>query len=521
MSHQLSRRSVIGLLGAAPFAASGLVAAGGTARAEPGGSGLEARIRQIIGRPEFAGSRWGMRFQVHDTDEPVYALNPAQRFVAASAIKVFIAGTAFSALGPGHRFRTRVYRTGPVRHGVLNGHLILVAGGDLLLGPRIQPDGTIALPNPDHSYGSGPVPDDPLRQLRELSRQVARHGIRHVEGRVLVDASLFRQGQEEIGGFAPIPVSPMMLNDNIVDVVVTPGGLAGAPAVLQVSPHTAYVDVVNDVATIPADQRARPLTFTTVSTNPDGTQTVRLTGDVPLGGQPVLRPYYVPDPVRFAELAFAQALRDEGVGIAAGPLSTTDMLAAYQAPRNRLAEIVSSPLSEEAKVMLKLSSNVHTAYFPYLVGAIAGRDPDNAKATGEEFQRVLLERAGLDPDDPSRGGHTSDFFVQFMSHIARQRYFLDYRRALAIMGRDGTLTDIEPDSPAAGRVYAKTGTGATSTALHKAMAGYIVLPDGTLVVFAQFMNQAVQSVEEAFALQERAGAAQGEIVTAVYESLTG
>ena len=170
--------------------------------------------------------------------------------------------------------------------------------------------------------------------------------------------------------------------------------------------------------------------------------------------------------------------------------------------------------------MLKLSSNVHTGYFPYLMGAIAGRDPDNAKATGEEFQRALLERAGLDPDDPSRGGHTSDFFVQFLGHMARQPYFLAYRQAMAIMGRDGTLTDVESNSPAAGHVYAKTGTGATSTALHKAMAGYIVLPDATLVLFAQFMNQAVRSTEEAFALQERAGAAQGEIVTAVYESLT-
>ncbi|HEV2778424.1 MAG TPA: D-alanyl-D-alanine carboxypeptidase/D-alanyl-D-alanine-endopeptidase [Actinophytocola sp.] len=514
MRHQPTRRSVLGMLGAAPIAAGGLLSAAGTARAEPG---LDARIQEITGRPEFAGSRWGMRFHVHDTDEPVYALNPDHRFVAASAIKVFIAGSAFSALGPGYRFRTRVHRTGPVSRGVLNGHLILVAGGDLLLGPRIRPDGTIALPNPDHSYGTatGPIPGDALRQLRELARQVARRGVRRVAGRVLVDASLFRQGREEIAnGFTPIPVSPMMLNDNIVDVVVTPGGRAGAPAGLLVSPRTEYVDVLNDVTTIPTGQRARPLTFTTVSANPDGTHTVRLTGDVPLGGQPVLRPYYVPDPVRFAEIAFTQALREEGVDVADDQLSTTDQR------RNRLAEQVSPPLSEQVKVMLKLSSNVHTVYFPYLVGAIAGRDPHTAKATGEGFQRALIERAGLDPDDPSNGGHTSDFFVQFLRHMARQRYFPDYRRSMAIMGRDGTLTDVEPDSPAAGRVFAKTGTAASGAAVHKAMAGYIVLPGGTLVVFAEFMNQAVRSLDEAFAVQARAGAAQGEIVTAVYESLT-
>jgi D-alanyl-D-alanine carboxypeptidase/D-alanyl-D-alanine-endopeptidase (penicillin-binding protein 4) len=88
------------------------------------------------------------------------------------------------------------------------------------------------------------------------------------------------------------------------------------------------------------------------------------------------------------------------------------------------------------------------------------------------------------------------------------------------MGRDGTLADIEPDSPAAGRVFAKTGTGASSTNVHKAMAGYLVLPDGRLVAFAEFMHKPVASLAEAMAAQQHAGAAQGEIVTAVHESLT-
>lgn len=514
MTHH-SRRTVLGLLGAAPVAAAGLLTTGGTARAISRDATLQARITEITTRPEFAGSRWGMRFQVLGAAEPVHVLNPEQRFVAASTVKVFIGGSAFAALGAGHRFRTTVHRTGPVVHGVLKGHLVVVAGGDLLLGPRSRPGGTLALPYPDHSYGTAtePVPGDPLRQLRHLARQVARRGVRRVRGRVIVDASLFRQGTEEIAnGFTPIPVSPVMLNDNIVDVVVTPGGRAGAPAVLRVSPDIGYVTVVNDVTTVTAP--GRPLTFGPVVSKPDGTHTVRLTGDVVLGGRPVVRPYYVPEPVRFAEIAFTEALREERIEVA-NALSTTDL--SRRAP---LAEHVSPPLSEEVKVMLKLSSNVHTVYFPYLVGAIAGQDPVTAEATGARYQRALFEQAGLDPDDPANGGYTADFFVGFLSHMAQQPYFTAYRDALPIMGRDGTLADIEPDSPAAGRVFAKTGTGASSTNVHKAMTGYLVLPDGRLVVFAEFMHQPVASLAEAMAAQQRAGAAQGEIVTAVHDSLT-
>jgi D-alanyl-D-alanine carboxypeptidase/D-alanyl-D-alanine-endopeptidase (penicillin-binding protein 4) len=88
------------------------------------------------------------------------------------------------------------------------------------------------------------------------------------------------------------------------------------------------------------------------------------------------------------------------------------------------------------------------------------------------------------------------------------------------MGRDGTIAHVLPDSPAAGRVFAKTGTAGMGTTLHKALAGYLMLPDGRLVVFAQFMNQTVGSNAEAFALHPVVEVAQGEIANAVYESLT-
>ena len=57
-------------------------------------------------------------------------------------------------------------------------------------------------------------------------------------------------------------------------------------------------------------------------------------------------------------------------------LTRTDegALAAFYRPENRVAELVSPPLSDEVKPMLKLSSNPQTLHFPYLVGAIAGHE---------------------------------------------------------------------------------------------------------------------------------------------------
>jgi hypothetical protein len=64
------------------------------------------------------------------------------------------------------------------------------------------------------------------------------HGIRRIEGSILVDASLFREARDT-GGGVEITVSPMMINDNLVDVTVTPGRREGEPAKLHISPEPA------------------------------------------------------------------------------------------------------------------------------------------------------------------------------------------------------------------------------------------------------------------------------------------
>ncbi|MDT0345329.1 D-alanyl-D-alanine carboxypeptidase/D-alanyl-D-alanine endopeptidase [Streptomyces litchfieldiae] len=485
-------------------------------------AGLEASIHEITGRPEFSNARWGMRFHAVDTGESLYERNPDQPFIAASAAKVFTQGTVFDSLGPDHRFRTRVYRTGPVAGAVLAGDLVIVASGDLVLGGRIQADGTVAAPIPDHSYGSGPpAPGDPLEVIRQLSRQVAEHGIRRVTGRVRVDASLFREGREDIGvGGRRIPVSAMMINDNIIDVTVSPGATAGAPAVVRTSPDTGYLTLVNEVRTVAARaQAATPLAFTEDVENADGTRTVRLSGEVPLADGPprsAFLSYYVPEPVRFAQIVFAEALREAGVSVEPGERDAASD-APPTRPRDLVAEHVSPPVSEQAKVMLQAGSNIHTVTFPYLVGSIAGGEREHPRQVYEEFRSRLFAQAGVDPDVGDDPGYTPDFFTTFLAHMAAREFFPAYRAALPVLGEEGALEDIEADSPAAGHVHAKTG-GSTArddrTPVSKALAGFIELPDRRLIAFAEFVELTGASAE----VLEQARHALGEIVTAVYVS---
>ena len=61
------------------------------------------------------------------------------------------AAAALTAYGPDFRFQTPVYRRGDVVDGALDGDLILVASGDITMGGRDPPDGTLAHGNIRHT----------------------------------------------------------------------------------------------------------------------------------------------------------------------------------------------------------------------------------------------------------------------------------------------------------------------------------------------------------------------------------
>src|ERR1700735_697670 len=200
---------------------------------------LPERIQAIVHRPEFVHSSFGIEFYSLSTGSVIFQLNANQLMVPGSTTKLLTEGSVLDLLGGAYRFTTPVYRTGPVaRNGTLEGDIVIVASGDPNLSGRIQPDGTLAYEQSDHSYGGQDSKGlgDPLLVIRELAEQIAQKGIKAVKGRVLVDTTLFPEGSRELG--TNVVISPIVVNDNVVDVIVSPGDREGAPVNLQISPQT-------------------------------------------------------------------------------------------------------------------------------------------------------------------------------------------------------------------------------------------------------------------------------------------
>src|SRR6516165_3163847 len=79
---------------------------------------LASRVEKIISRPEFAHSNFGIEFDDLESGKVLYSLNAEKLFVPASTTKLLTEGTVLAKLGPNYRFRTPIYRTGPIdKHG--------------------------------------------------------------------------------------------------------------------------------------------------------------------------------------------------------------------------------------------------------------------------------------------------------------------------------------------------------------------------------------------------------------------
>ena len=517
----------------AAFLLSGSVNGGLFAQSE---GTLEQRIKKIMDRPEFAHSRFGVEFYSIDSGKSVYELNSQQLFVPGSTTKLLTEGTALELLGGDYRFHTKIYRTGPVKKdGTLNGDLVLVASGDYNLSNRIQPDGTLTFENMDHSYG-GPdskgLAGDTLLVVREFAKQIADKGIKRVKGKLLVDATLFPEGDRELG--TGVVISPIVVNDNLIDVIATPGAMVGAPVSLRVSPQTAYVTIVNQATTGAAGSKTS-LEYTDEKLSPDGTRSATLTGNLALGAVSPMVAYPVPEPSRYAATLLMEALREKGVRCAiAGSGDRTDfkMLSANYKQDNVVAEHVSPPLKEEVKITLKVSQNLHASMAPFVLGALVAHRTTQIDQGGFDLENEFLRKGGLDlrgaAQSDGAGGnayYSPDFMVHYLLYMSKQKDFSDFYRGLPILGKDGTLFRIQVNSPAAGHVHAKTGTFGVYDALNKnlmvtgkGLAGYMDTASGQHLVLAIYANMVAVPMDDPEATQKIVGEALGEIAAAAYDS---
>ncbi|MEZ0092283.1 D-alanyl-D-alanine carboxypeptidase/D-alanyl-D-alanine-endopeptidase [Streptacidiphilus sp. EB129] len=475
--------------GAAPSSATGT------------GDDLGPEITAIMHKAPYVHSQWGL-LELDDQGNVVHSDFPDQFFLPGSTAKLFAVSGAWHALGGDHRFTTPVQALGTRRGSVLTGALSLVAQGDLTMGGRTKPDGSVDYVPIDHTYandapGATLTPENPLAGLDQIARQVRAAGITEVRGNVVVDARLFTT-------FPPLDPAPnpLIINDNLIDLLTT-ATTPGHQAKLSWRPQVAPYQVTSSVQTVAAGGTSA----ITVTASPDGTR-IHLSGTIAAGSQPELRVSSVQDPESFGRTALIEALARAGVSVTAAPTGANpvSLLPGSYTGTPRVAAYVSPQFWQYARLIFKVSHNLGANLTVCLMAVTA-----HSHQCGDGFPVLhsFLVQAGIDPTQVNlldgRGGDPNDRVTprvenEILRYWAHTPDAARFRKAQPLMGVDGLLAFVCPsssDCPGKGKVWAKTGTVAGEDAVNQRIAegalsigGYLEVRGGRFYTFYLVMNGA-------------------------------
>lgn len=482
------------------------------------GQPIPEEIIAIFEKQLYDGAIWALRVVDLETGEVIYNQRSDENLFLGSVRKVFTIGEALDALGPDFIFRTPVHRQGLVNgEGVLQGDLILVATGDLTMGGRRNSNGTMAISNFDHneanSLGNAVLTEpNPLWGYDSLAEQIAELGITEITGEIIIDDRLF-EPFEFRGEF---DVRPIFINDDLVDVIIDPTN-PGEFASVDHRPMSEAFGVDSNLITVASDEEEEVELVPEFPScigldNCFGTVTGRLPIDFvpPLTEAfPLVQTFRIVRPDNYARTVLIEALEKAGVTVNANPIeqNPVQLLPPQNSysPNTMLAELVSLPYSEYAKLVLKVSYNIGSDTSLVLWGLTEGVDSMEDSLVVE--RENLTQNIGIPGNeflffDGSGGGPataTNKAILQMLKYNSEQSFFPEFLDALPILGVDGSLsfvTDFEADptlAGAKGNAFAKTGTFATGDEngillKGQALGGYIDTKSGKRLMFNMFVN---------------------------------
>ncbi|MCC6739367.1 MAG: D-alanyl-D-alanine carboxypeptidase/D-alanyl-D-alanine-endopeptidase [Planctomycetia bacterium] len=436
---------------------------------------LDAEFTRLAQKQGVAAA--GMDARRVDGGDALGAQRGDETFPLASVTKLFTACAALEALGPDRELATRLW---VLRGADGEAALVAVGGGDPGISGR------------DHGGNPCAVFERWADALREA-------GIRRIT-RIDLDDSRF--GPDRLGATWPAdqlhkwycaPAGALTLNDNCVDVTVTPGKAPGDPAVVRVSPDTAFVKIDNRCTTTSERGQHSVVLWRNASS-----RTISVSGKFLAGAAAVEESVTIDDPTLFFGTVLRETLARKGLDAASAPVAA---LKAPFAPRAGDGQplLHATRVRDALPVMLQRSQNLYAellfrACSPR--GASAAQCAEAGKRALAPLGIALEDLAWLDGSGLAKGNRASAATVtRLLSAASKRPWGAVLRDSLAAPGGDGTLS--KRLAGLEGAVRAKTGTISGVSNL----AGYVDGKNGR-VAFAVLCSNLREGSPPAMRLQD-------------------
>jgi len=437
-------------------------------------------VDRILNHPCLESGRYGIEIHSLDRNETLYARQQDTLFIPASNLKLLTTAVALMTLGPDYRYPTRLYSTGPLKDGVLEGDLYIKGFGD---------------------------PKFVTEQMWLLVTELANLPLEKITGNVYADESFF-DNERRVGTWGRAgntaaynaPLGALSFNFNTVTAYVSPGPEPGAPVRVLLEPDTEFTTVDNQATTVPRGQRSRLIVN---RLNRGETNQISVSGALAEGHPREDYFLNITEPARYAALVFRKYLGHAGIEVAGDAgVGVTPKDAAL------LWTHESEPVALALRGLNKFSNNFVAEQIVKTLGALHFGAPGTT-AKGLRVMSEYLEKLGfeagafqvLDGSGLSRGNRLSAHQIVRTLRQVREDFVLypEFISALGVMGVDGNVKKRMNGEANAPRARVKTGTLKDVSAL----SGYFQAENGELFAFSILMNDLHCGNGQALAIQDR------------------
>jgi D-alanyl-D-alanine carboxypeptidase/D-alanyl-D-alanine-endopeptidase (penicillin-binding protein 4) len=445
---------------------------------------LRERLSAHLSQPRFATVSWGVKIVSLDTGVTIFEQNADKYFNPASNAKLYTAALALDRLGGDFRIKTSLYAAARSDEaGAIKGDLIIYGRGDPSFAAR---------------WNAG----DYYKGLDRIVSAIEAAGIKRIDGDLIGDESYFTgppygSGWEwdDLQWYYGAAATALSINDNSVDLFVTPAERVGVPCRITTGPPTSFVTIMNRTRTVAKGAR----TYISVY-RPVGENIIYVSGSLALGDKGFTGYVAVHNPSLLFVTMLKEALEKKGIMVK-GRTRVIDWKYREVTPLDaakmvEIASVDSPPVKDIVRETLKPSHNLYAQLLLLQVGAqsqISNLKPQITEDAGIESMNAFLAGVGIKKGDAlleegsglsRRNIITPAATVELLKFMSRHQWADAYRDALPIAGVDGTLEKRMKETPAVGNVRAKTGT----LRYVYTLSGYATTAAGERLAFSIMLN---------------------------------
>lgn len=374
--------------------------------------------------------------------------------IPASTLKILTTASGLAILGKGYHYKTELFYDGSIDASAqLNGNIYIKGYGDPTLGSDQMDD----------------VPDlDAVMELFRLALQ--QKGIRKINGNIYGDATYYPTAVSgpswpwyDLGNYYAAGTWGLNLHENLYYLDFRQvSELGKTPPIQGIRPLVPGLTFTNEITTALTGRGdeayiyGAPYTFERFVRGTIG----RGSGTITIKGS-------IPDPPLFAAQYFTRKLEEIGISVSGEARALHQKSPkAGSGYRQKIFEYKSPELLKIATRANQKSINLYCESILRQIGAEQSGNPaTNAgiEAIRQFWEQRSLDFSGVFIEDGSglspRNTVSSRFLTDLLDLVARDpALFETFRKTLPVAGESGTLSYMLRNTPAQGRIFAKSGS---------------------------------------------------------------